>query len=92
MKLFHPDNHTQSVKHKKIYAVCELAYTFVDFSAAAMFVIGSVLFFKESTTYVATWLFLIGSIFFGLKPTIKLIRELCYIKAGNFEGIIADDE
>ncbi|MEP2474653.1 YrhK family protein [Roseobacter sp.] len=80
MKLFHPDNCKRSDAHKRIFASCELAYTAVDFAAALMFVVGSILFFKESTTYVATWLFLIGSIFFGLRPTIKLYRELAYLK------------
>ncbi|WP_352950748.1 YrhK family protein [Roseibium sp. SCP14] len=52
----------------------------VDFSAAALFVVGSILFFKESTTYAGTWLFLVGSIMFGLRPTIKLLREFAFIR------------
>ena len=48
--LFNPENHTRSQQHKKVYAYCELAYTLVDFSAAALFVVGSVLFFNEATT------------------------------------------
>ena len=80
MKFFHPDNHTQSEAHKRIFASCELAYTAVDFAAALMFVVGSVLFFNEETAYLATWLFLVGSIFFGMRPTIKLYRELSYLR------------
>jgi hypothetical protein len=34
MKLFQPDAHTQSEEHRKIYALCEIAYSMVDFSAA----------------------------------------------------------
>ncbi|QIE54456.1 N-acetyl-gamma-glutamyl-phosphate reductase [Pikeienuella piscinae] len=88
MALFDPANHLRSEKHRKIYAYAELAYTFVDFSAAALFVIGSVLFFDESTTYVATWLFVIGSMLFGMRPTIKLAREVAYMRAGDFDDVI----
>ncbi|TNE38626.1 MAG: hypothetical protein EP348_04635 [Alphaproteobacteria bacterium] len=34
-----------------------------DFSAAIFFVIGNILFFYESTVFIATWRFLIGFIF-----------------------------
>jgi hypothetical protein len=81
MKLFDPAHHLRSATHRKIYANAELAYTIVDFSAAALFVVGSALFFSASTTYAATWLFLIGSILFGMRPTIKLVREFAYIRA-----------
>lgn len=47
-----------------------------DFCAGVLFVVGSVLFFYESTTYAATWLFLIGSILFVLRPTIRLTRRI----------------
>ena len=67
--------------------MCEIAYTVVDFSAAALFVIGSFLFFDESTTYVATWLFVVGSVLFGLRPTIKLYREITYFRLGNYDEI-----
>ncbi|WP_120501838.1 YrhK family protein [Roseovarius sp. EL26] len=87
MKIFNPDSHTFSERHKAIYAYCELAYTIVDFSAAALFVIGSILFFSEATTYVGTWLFLVGSVLFGLRPTIKLYREFAYIRAGQYQKV-----
>ncbi len=87
MTFFNPDNHTRSAGHRKIYAYCELAYTIVDFSAAALFVIGSILFFDEATTYLGTWLFLVGSVLFGMRPTIKLIRELAYLRAGDYRDI-----
>lgn len=85
--LFHPDNHTRSSDHKRLYALCEVAYTAVDFSAAALFVVGSVLFFDEATTYAATWLFVVGSVLFGLRPSIKLYRELRYLRLGNYDEI-----
>ncbi|PLW77205.1 YrhK family protein [Cohaesibacter celericrescens] len=87
MTLFSPDNHVRSEKHKRIYAYCELAYTLVDFSAAALFVIGSILFFSETTTYIGTWFFLIGSVLFGLRPTIKLYREFAYMRVGDYDDI-----
>ncbi|MDO4906626.1 YrhK family protein [Neisseria sp.] len=80
MPIFHPDNRSRSPLHKKIYAYSELAYTIVDFSAALLFVIGSILFFSARTTYAGTWLFLIGSVLFGLRPTIKLCREFAYLR------------
>lgn len=87
MILFNPDKHTRSDEHKKIYAYCELAYTIVDFSAAVLFVIGSILFFSEATTYIGTWLFLVGSVLFGLRPTIKLYREFAYLRVEDYDGI-----
>ena len=87
MKLFDPDNSTASERHKRIYALSEIAYTLVDFSAAALFVVGSVLFFSASTTDAATWLFLIGSVLFGLRPSIKLIREIAYLRSGDLDAI-----
>ncbi|MGJ8611995.1 MAG: YrhK family protein, partial [Octadecabacter sp.] len=82
------ENHTRSDAHKRIFANCELAYTTVDFAAALMFVVGSILFFSEETAYVATWLFLIGSVFFGMRPTIKLYRELSYLKLQKQEKAV----
>ncbi|MEM8950811.1 MAG: YrhK family protein [Pseudomonadota bacterium] len=85
MQIFDPEIPHRHDRNKKIHALFELAYTFVDFSAAVLFVIGSILFFNEETATIATWCFLIGSIFFGLKPTLRLTRELCYVRAGDYE-------
>ena len=90
MKLFHPDNRLRSEEHKRIYAYCEVAYTFVDFSAAALFVIGSILFFGDATVYAGTWLFLVGSVMFGLRPTIRLVRELKYLQMDKLDQIVAN--
>ncbi|TDC55372.1 hypothetical protein E1281_12770 [Actinomadura sp. KC345] len=46
-----------------------------DFGAAMLFLVGSVLFFSESTMYAGTWLFVIGSVLFCLRPTIRLTRR-----------------
>lgn len=81
--MFHPDNRNRSRDHKRIYALHELAYTINDVGAAALFVVGSILFFSEATTYAGTWLFLIGSVMFGLRPAIKMSRELRYLSMGE---------
>ncbi len=87
--MFEPDLKTASQRHMQVYAFYELIFTVVDFAAALLFIIGSILFFKESTTYMATWLFLAGSICFALKPTIRLIREVHFLKLGKAE-LLAD--
>ena len=87
MSLFHPDNANLSPDHAKVWAAYEIAHTLVDFTAAGLFVIGSTLFFFASTTYVATWMFLIGSICFGMKPTIRLLRELKFLRMGRYGAI-----
>ncbi|QFG23541.1 YrhK family protein [Actinomadura sp. WMMB 499] len=46
-----------------------------DFGAAVLFLAGSVLFFSESTMYEGTWLFVVGSVLFLLRPTIRLTRR-----------------
>lgn len=46
-----------------------------DISIALLFLVGSVLFFSESTTYAGTWLFVIGSVLLLLRPTIRLSRR-----------------
>ena len=54
----------------------EAASILNDVLIAIWFIIGSVLFFFESTTYAATWCFLIGSIEFLVRPMIRLIRQI----------------
>lgn len=90
MELFNPDNHTKTEAHKRLYALCEVAYTAVDFSAAVLFVVGSILFFSESTTYLATWLFVAGSVLFGLRPSIKLYREIGYLRLRDYDDIVRE--
>lgn len=68
-------------KSARISALYEIAHVMVDFLAAILFVIGSALFFFPSTTHAATWMFLIGSIFFATKPTLRLVREIHLLRA-----------
>ncbi|MBJ6373539.1 YrhK family protein [Sedimentitalea arenosa] len=84
---FHPENRGRSARHLKLYAYFELAYTLTDFCAAALFVVGSLLFFSEETTYAATWLFVVGSVLFGVRPSLKLVREVAYLRMGDYQDL-----
>jgi hypothetical protein len=75
-RLLDPSLHDLSPRHLEIFWRYQVVRTGVDFGAALCFVVGSVLFFSESTTTIATWLFLVGSILFAVKPTIDLIRSI----------------
>lgn len=76
MRLFDPRDRDIPVRLARRYAAIEVLHTAVDFAAAFMFVIGSVLFFFETTKTLGTWCFLIGSILFMVKPAIRLAREI----------------
>ncbi len=78
MTLFAPENSTLSDRHRRLHIQSSIAYNFVDFVACFLFVIGSILFFYADTLYAGTWCFLIGSIFFGLRPTIRVYTEFRY--------------
>lgn len=78
MTLFHPDNRNKSNRHKRTHRSYQIGYELVSFSAAVCFVVGSAFYFYESLHSVGTWLFLIGSVLFALKPVISLARELRY--------------
>ena len=62
-------------QHRKVYHGYERLYDCIDALAAIAFIVGSALFFSEATTLAATWLFLIGSIFFGVRPAVHLVRD-----------------
>ncbi len=87
MALFSPENRDKSPRHRRIWAAYEIAYTAVDFGAAISFVVGSVFFFWESLQTAGTWLFLIGSILFAAKPTIRLLREIKLAAIGDYEDL-----
>jgi len=81
--LFSRDHRTGTNRQRHIYALFEIAYTMVDFTAALCFVVGSVMFFSEDWQTAGTWLFLIGSICFALKPTLRLTREIKLAAIGD---------
>lgn len=70
-----------------MYALFEIAYTLVDFGAALCFIVGSVFFFYDTLVFPGTWLFLIGSILFAAKPTLRLVRELKLLRMGDYADI-----
>ncbi len=86
-RLFSPDKAGRGDTYNRRYAAYELAYTAVDFLAAGLFIIGSVMFFFEEWQDPGTWCFLIGSICFALKPTIRLVRELRLAEEGDIEDL-----
>lgn len=47
-----------------------------DLLIAIWFLVGSILFFREATTYAGTWLFVLGSAQLMLRPTIRLSRRV----------------
>ena len=54
-----------------------------DIAIAVFFIVGSVLFFQESTAYAGTWLFLIGSIELLVRPMIRLARRVHIQRVGG---------
>ncbi|MBD1549290.1 YrhK family protein [Roseibium aggregatum] len=76
MKFFNQRIRAASRSHAEIVRRYEIARTVVEFLAAVTFIIGSIFFFYESLLFAGTWLFLIGSILFAVRPSIRLLLEL----------------
>lgn len=87
MPLFSHENRERSDETRRIYAAFEIAHTMVDFAAAMCFLVGSVLFFYPDYQTPAIWLFVVGSVFFALKPTLRLVRELKLAAMGDSEDL-----
>lgn len=73
--MFDPRSATAGPRHREIYGRYQKVYTLVEFAAAVAFVVGSVLFFSPSQQTPATWFFLVGSILFAARPTVRVLRE-----------------
>jgi len=73
--MFQPKLFDATPQHARIYGFYERIYTTVDFCAALMFLIGSVLFFYPSLMTSGTWLFVVGSLFFAARPGVRFLRE-----------------
>ncbi|MGJ9413407.1 YrhK family protein [Aeromicrobium sp. CF4.19] len=54
-----------------------------DLLVALWFVVGSILFFFESTTTIGTWFFLVGSLQLMLRPMIRLTRRVHLQRVGD---------
>ena len=81
--LFERTSGYDTAEKRRLFAIFEIVYTLIDFMAAAFFVVGSIFFFYKDLTYSGTWLFLIGSLLFAAKPTIRLVRELKMAAMGD---------
>ncbi|MBF9034806.1 hypothetical protein HKCCE2091_11195 [Rhodobacterales bacterium HKCCE2091] len=87
MHLFRRDNRGRTEATKVIWARYEILYTAVDFGAALCFITGSILFFSEDLQTPGTWLFLVGSILFAAKPTIRFVREIHLYRMGYLDDL-----
>jgi hypothetical protein len=76
MKLFDESVRSATPSHEQLVRRYEFGRTVVEFMAAVTFIVGSVFFFYESLTYAGTWLFVIGSVLFAVRPSIRLLLEL----------------
>lgn len=85
--MFAPRTGAMSPSQCRLYAAFEIAYTSVDFAAAVAFVVGSILFFDSELQTAGTWFFLIGSLLFAAKPTLRLVREISYIRLGKTDTV-----
>ncbi len=83
MKLFRSRRFDASSRHRQVYSAYEIAYTSVDWLAAVLFTIGSIMFLYNDLMKAGTWLFIIGSVCFALRPTIRLARELHLARLGE---------
>ncbi|MVZ91121.1 hypothetical protein GQF49_11670 [Microbacter sp. ANSKLAB05] len=57
-----------------------------DVLIALFFLVGSVLFFFDSTQTIGTWLFLLGSLEFLARPAIRLARRVHLKRIGTASG------
>ncbi|TCS61456.1 YrhK-like protein [Primorskyibacter sedentarius] len=87
MQLFRHSSRTRNEDTQRVYAAYELAHTLVDFAAAIFFTVGSVLFLWDSMQTPAIWLFIIGSLCFLAKPSLKLAREIKLWRMGKVDKL-----
>ncbi len=87
MHLFSHENRQRNDDTRRVYAAFELAHTVVDFLAAVSFLVGSVLFLFPEYETPAIWLFIIGSVFFCAKPSLRLAREIKLLRMGRIKTL-----
>ncbi|MDB6176059.1 YrhK family protein [Paracoccus sp. Z330] len=86
-EIFRHENREATPQSRRLYARFEIAHTVVDFTAALCFIIGSIMFFYEAWQIPATWFFTIGSVFFALKPSLRLWREIKLYRMGKLSEL-----
>ena len=62
-----------------------------DILVAVWFIVGSILFFSQSTTTAGVWLFLLGSIELMIRPLIRLARRVHIGRVGGTAAETARD-
>lgn len=87
MKLFDNRNRDRNEDTRRIYAQYEIAHTIADFIAATSFLLGSILFLWNDYETEAIWFFIIGSVFFCIKPTLRLAREIQLWRMGYLDDL-----
>ena len=87
MKLFDNRNRDRNEDTRRIYAQYEIAHTIADFIAATSFLLGSILFLWNDYETEAIWFFIIGSVFFCIKPTLRLAREIQLWRMGYLDNL-----
>lgn len=87
MPLFSQENRDRNAATRRVYAAYEIAHTAVDFIAAISFLVGSILFLLPAYETPAIWLFIVGSVFFCLKPTLRLTREVHLWRMGRIDEL-----
>jgi uncharacterized membrane protein YhfC len=88
MGLFDHRNRERNADTRRVYAAYEIAHTVVDFLAATCFLVGSVLFLWARYETEAIWLFILGSVFFCVKPTLRLAREVQLWRMGQLDKLV----
>ena len=73
--MFNNRLYTATPRHREVYGRYERVFTLVDFSAALLFVAGSVCFLFPELMTAGTWAFLVGSLAFAAKPSVRVARE-----------------
>lgn len=73
--LFDYRNRQASERHQLINRYYEMTITVIEFLAGLLFLVGSIFFFFDRLVFAGTWMFVVGSFFFMVRPTIRLIRE-----------------
>ena len=87
MKLFRHRNRQATTDTRTLWARYELVYTAVDIAAALSFVLGSLLFFSPEMETAATVGWLVGSILFAAKPSIRMVREIHLYRIGHLDHL-----
>lgn len=78
-KPVHELDHEMFETEKKIHERYEWLHIANDYISAILFLVGSILFLWEKWQTVATWFFIIGSVFFLFAPLLRTLNKR-YVK------------